>query len=104
METSYKTGVLWVAALQAVLANEALRMEAILAIVNPWDIPDPVERETLYGTPYRTGRSVGLGRAGPCGDALQDQGAVGLCPPSGFGQRGLEDGSHLGHHQPLGHP
>ena len=48
METSYKTGVLWVSALQAVLANEVLRMEAMLAIVNPWDIPDPAERDPLW--------------------------------------------------------
>ena len=30
------------------LANEVLRMEAMLAIVNPWDIPDPAERDPLW--------------------------------------------------------
>ena len=44
----YKIGAPWVSALQAVLANEALRMEAILAIVKPWDIPDPAERDPLW--------------------------------------------------------
>ena len=36
------------------LANEALRMEAILAIINPWDIPDPAERPSM-------GRPTGVG-------------------------------------------
>ena len=43
----YKIGAPWVSALQAVLANEVLRMEATLAIINPWDIPDPAERDPL---------------------------------------------------------
>ena len=44
----YKIRALWVSALQEVLANEALRMEAMLAIVNPWGDSDLAKRDPLW--------------------------------------------------------
>ena len=44
----YKIRALWVSALQEVLANEVLRMEAKSAIVHPWDILDPAETDPLW--------------------------------------------------------
>ena len=37
------------------LANEALRMEAMLAIVNPWDILDPGRKRPSVGRPTGLG-------------------------------------------------
>ena len=55
MGMPYKIGAPWVSALQAVLANEALRMEAILAIINPWDIPDPGRKRPSMRRPTEVG-------------------------------------------------
>ena len=48
------------------LANEVLRMEATLAIVNPWDIPDPAERPSV-GRPTGLGDLWGWEEQGPVG-------------------------------------
>ena len=95
----YKTGVLWVSALQVVLANEVLRMEAMLAITNHWDplglqdfgTPDGVTLKDWELCGIRTSRTP-QGR--PAG--LQRHGAAAL---QAAGRRRLDGaGAHLGHH------
>ena len=48
------------------LANEVLRMEATLAIVNPWDIPDPGRERSSMGRPTRVGDLWGWKSRTPC--------------------------------------
>ena len=86
------------------LANEVLRMEATLAIVNPWDIPDPAERDPLWDV-LQDWEICGAGKSRtPCGCPTRS-GRCGVVALQAVGQRGLErDETQLGHRQPLGHP
>ena len=52
------------------LANEVLRMGPTLAIVNPWDIPDPAERPSM-GRPTGVGDLWGWEEQDPMGTSYK---------------------------------
>ena len=83
----YKIRALWVSALQAVLANEVLRMEAILAIINPWDIPDPGRKRPSMGRPTGVGDLWGWEEQDPVGMPYKIGAPWGCGPTSGWPTR-----------------